>query len=105
MHECPCLGVRRVAVAIETGTGDPLPSPRRPDFQLSDPEPDEPQLLRRKWPIATGAILTASRRFRRIADRPVAMTQGNCRAAPEKGLAQAEAQRDHHVVTAAGFSS
>jgi len=37
--------------------------------------------------------------------RPVAMTQGNCRAAPEKGLAQAQTQRDHHVVSAAGFSS
>jgi hypothetical protein len=37
--------------------------------------------------------------------RPVAMTQGNCRAAPEKGLAQAQTQRDHHVVPAAGFSS
>jgi len=37
--------------------------------------------------------------------RPVAMTQGNCRAAPEKGIAQAQAQRDHHVVMAVGFSS
>ena len=33
---------------------------------------------------------------------PVAMTPVNCRAAPEKGLAQAQTQRDHYVVSAAG---